>query len=845
MDATDRPLHFTTPDGERREWPTLTPTSAQSEDASPNVESKGSPTGWTSIRPVVSPSPILAPVQKDAEMTALNSIEQPPVRRRSLSETSSYTTALDLTSAIASATAVALPANATATANVAAKSDINVLNTRATLTRQSVQDLRSHQQNQKYNSAPDPIDMPGRTLSVRGRAASGSLVSSPRSNRVAGLGDFTKIPSPSRISSRASSREPSPSPANFSRPRRGSATSSFRPRSIKTASRIPIADTKKATIVDVKQDRSSISSKIQSADTPRFGSSRLASPEALRVLENGKLRRQMQLEKAEGDVDHAPLQRITTNASDSSIVPTPSLSYSFDTSPEGTTAPGSPEGFVTDGEVQTPGSRLRPANRATRAMLSNEDVRNMFTSESVTRAPPSKSPFTAPLPTIQSQAILPTDPAGFQDAGEENLVRALSHLEGKGSPPTTEVDHETLRQMFGHLKRGKGDSRAGTSPLHHNAAAAERFLAMNDDGTEENDPPAAGAKQHVVDQNAAPSNRNGSNMVSKWSASTPSDKHDDGILHLHSAGGTAAGGDAVLRRTPSNEIESSIGWPSVVPTDLVPVGQGGSAATASSVGSRRSSPTLGTRRYQGSLRGVRDGLRAHPPSLRRTVTATRSEKVSRLPTPSSRLEKVDRGRTVSPNKTAPIKGRSKVWSHCVRLNCGRRSLTRVQAPRSRSKSRIVLDKINGFFSGNRDKKEAVPPVPQIDDSFLRSKPRTRPSITHLGPAPDMPTRPAPPVPARPSQIPKKPSLSPFLHTSPRAGSPSTTFADDATLVDSITLKDESQKSGHALAEHLLTKAKAETNLVRKQRFLTMAQVRFHISLRKEPTINADTLAGAQ
>lgn len=176
------------------------------------------------------------------------------------------------------------------------------------------------------------------------------------------------------------------------------------------------------------------------------------------------------------------------------------------------------------------------------------------------------------------------------------------------------------------------------------------------------------------------------------------------------------------------------------------------------------------------------------------------------------------------------------------------SLIRTQAPRSRSKSRIVLDKINGFFSGNREKKEDVPPVPKIDESFLPSRVRARPSITHLGPPPAMPAmpkRPAPPVPPRPSQIPKMPSLSPFLHTSPRAASPSTTFADDATLVDRVTLKDESQQSVKALGDHLLNKAKAENNLVRKQRFLTLAKVCYHQSSHKTFTANISTLVGPQ
>ena len=78
----------------------------------------------------------------------------------------------------------------------------------------------------------------------------------------------------------------SPSPASVSQSRPSSIFEST-----KTASRVPIPSTKKATVIDVKKGRARTSHVPKLV--PSFGSRHLASPEPSKVLDSGKIRQQL------------------------------------------------------------------------------------------------------------------------------------------------------------------------------------------------------------------------------------------------------------------------------------------------------------------------------------------------------------------------------------------------------------------------------------------------------------------------------------------------------------------------------------------------------------------------
>lgn len=102
-------------------------------------------------------------------------------------------------------------------------------------------------------------------------------------------------------------------------------------------------------------------------------------------------------------------------------------------------------------------------------------------------------------------------------------------------------------------------------------------------------------------------------------------------------------------------------------------------------------------------------------------------------------------------------------------------------------------------------------------------PRIAESYTVRRPAEDF-TRGSPLLnPARAPQLAKMPSLSPCGQTALRSNSPATMRTDDATLVDGISMRDETH-GVQVLSEHLIGKARRETNLQRKERLLTFAQV---------------------
>ena len=303
-----------------------------------------------------------------------------------------------------------------------------------------------------------------------------------------------------------------------------------------------------------------------------------------------------------------------------------------------------------DDEVPTPsdmsshfhGNVYRTWKPTLRLATSQTDAeQSLFASDAFRTAtrPPQTSPFVAPLETIPSEAMLTVDVNDFNQKTREDLIKTLSHLEGKGSPPKYDVDNETLIHMFGHLKKGLERKPHNSTVLVQNAAAAEKFLDMrgssilevkglesNIRNSREND---VGDSSDAIRRTAAEKKQT---VISKWSASTPSDKalsppSDDADTSLHPP--------SIPKTRPKSSSPQdlvSIGYPSRIPSKIVstnlPTVE--DAATIASIPSHRSSPTL-SKRKPGSVRAARANLQISNSSFMRTTASAESRKIAKSP----------------------------------------------------------------------------------------------------------------------------------------------------------------------------------------------------------------------
>lgn len=270
-------------------------------------------------------------------------------------------------------------------------------------------------QNHAINSAQSiESPYPPRKSSLGFHGEKGSPLEQTHSTKATGVvsTDFTR-------KNYEESRPHSPSPASFSRPRPTSishspgvmsitsAVSVTPVRSQKTASRIPLADQKKATLVDIKARRTSSIPMPKYEKGLSFGGRRIDSPDPLKVLDHGIKRRQ--------------LQRANTNGSNStaSTVPTrlitddlPPVDYSKANTPESTMGSSSED----EEEITTPSDKslhfvkhgYKPKKRSPTTYHGGQSFKVHDDAEVVLgRPPPSNSPFTGPLQIIPSQSMLP------------------------------------------------------------------------------------------------------------------------------------------------------------------------------------------------------------------------------------------------------------------------------------------------------------------------------------------------------------------------------------------------------------------------------------------------------
>ena len=178
-------------------------------------------------------------------------------------------------------------------------------------------------------------------------------------------------------------------------------------RAQKTASRIPIPDTKKATLVDVKSRTSASTQKSEHA--PSYGSRRLDAPDTLKILDQGIKRQQMSQAKHPdtGRGTATPDSCATRTYGQSDLF---HIDRSKTSTPEGTFGASSSD----DEEIVTPtyylglsGHPDRPMDAHTNSYYHQAAVRLFDGAVSALgRTPPPTSPYTDPLQTIPSQVAI-------------------------------------------------------------------------------------------------------------------------------------------------------------------------------------------------------------------------------------------------------------------------------------------------------------------------------------------------------------------------------------------------------------------------------------------------------
>ncbi|KAK5724866.1 hypothetical protein LTR17_013449 [Elasticomyces elasticus] len=400
--------------------------------------------------------------------------------------------------------------------------------------------------------------------------------------------------------------------------------------------------------------------------------------------------------------------------------------------------------------------------------------------------------------------------AGLDAETKKHITRTLSMLEGNGTPAHTDVDNETLLRLFGHLKRGL-EKQPGSVSFADNAAAAEQFLAQpTGDAVESYDPINATAAfccpivAHEANEHAANVRSDLSSteaVASKWSESTasidascPSSDHTPpGQKYAASRAEYAA-----PQRAPP-EPPRSIGYPSRIASKAnTLIGPGGSGPATPPAPIRLSSPTLGKSK-PGSVRAARETMKG---GFARTTASADSKKTSKLPSPSAKSLQLHEGgqRGRGPSAEKP-----------------RTQSDTPVAPktRSRSKSRYVMDKINGLFSSKRDKRgSAMSPIPSIAE--LDAMPDL--NIDNTSDVSLVPRS------ARGPTGTKMPTMSPILERAAIDTSRLDTPTSVNTPVDSVLAGDDGNQALQNWTATLVNKAAREQDPVRKERLVSFAKV---------------------
>lgn len=134
----------------------------------------------------------------------------------------------------------------------------------------------------------------------------------------------------------------------------------------------------------------------------------------------------------------------------------------------------------------------------------------------------------------------------------------------------------------------------------------------------------------------------------------------------------------------------------------------------------------------------------------------------------------------------------------------------------------MLDKINGIFSGKRDRRnsELTPPVPPIKDGVENAKNASRESRISLISTPVLSAVRIPPLTKMPTVSPPVDSAHPALRSAPSLAS-----VAPSTMTAGSNADYEGRRSLQTLSEKLLGRAQKEGDPAKKERLLSFAKVR--------------------
>lgn len=645
----------------------------------------------------------------------------------------------------------------------------------------------------------------------------------------------------------------SPSSRSVSRPRPGSFSLKAytdNPDELRTASRIPVAESRKPLIIDVKPRGSQ--GAFEGAQRPATFENRRLDSRTADILDNSIKRRQM-LRKCRDPYDdrHARARRSAAGSDPTTLDITPPflnqmcgswLSADSDcqvATKSDVDLASSMSGSEDESEVTTPfdrplrfSKRCSPNSDAAMATI-HGSLNRSFDSEQLGLYvhSPSASPFTVPLPTIPSEHALP-----IRRLQEKEITEALSHLEGKGRTPNHEVDDKTLLEMFGHMAKTFESKNEPTdsSALLEDAAVAKKFLALAH--KEDHKPGKAGSVEHVFEPSYECHERalrDSSDAVqptvSKWSNTTPSEREErKGSQETHNTQDSHSPHEPVALPVQSIGPEpdagarshESIGYPLRVPavSEALAYRMQNVAAVALEISRRPSSPTLRLR-SSGPVRRTRDNNSIAPARYARPTKAAEARKLSKLPTPRTKTSNDQRGRAANIRRQAEDGGEDS--TKVCKQTCEGDVTHTSQAPRTRSRSRYVMDKINGLFAGRRYRRSSVvPPVPKASPNA--DKPFPTPASAELDGTPMRRCRsPVPLVPVAPSPLP----IAAGLETQ---ASTATLRTGHTTLVGASTSFRVSVAHDGAMMDvfsKFIAKAHAERNVTRRRDMVDIVEVR--------------------
>ncbi|KAK3669183.1 hypothetical protein LTR78_010937 [Recurvomyces mirabilis] len=400
--------------------------------------------------------------------------------------------------------------------------------------------------------------------------------------------------------------------------------------------------------------------------------------------------------------------------------------------------------------------------------------------------------------------------APFDKEAKRHITRTLSILEGNGAPFQNKVDEETIQERFGHIKCGM-DRATKEASFMKNAAAAQKFLAQDAVVLDDADmhgllPEAKDHKTDIID-NIKPQLPQIEPIASKWSDSTASLQAilpDLVDVSPHQTN-TMAIDNAIpqVQRKAVPEPPRSIGYPSRVESKKVMALIGPGSADLSPLGGpprRLSSPSL-DKRKPGSVKTARETLPGR--GFSRPTASAEAKKAPKMPTPNTKQFNIVGGSHRGRNPSAE-KGRSQSEGNNVQ-----------KAKRARSRSRLVIDKLQGMFSHRRDKRASdMPQIPAVaeDGASKKEEQSTVRTVAISKP---------PKLAGSPTMDPRTPSVH---HTPQRKDSKSTSAATPPSTLDKSTSAHDDRSSVLSWGEKLRAKAARESDPVRKLRLLEFVQV---------------------